>query len=356
MNVVVSFHPMCVPLRLFGLPLLFALHLAAQQSRDLYTPPPVLARLERLQQHEDVCALIERTGNYRLERRYAARLDIFDGSLSVPELEEFNRILNDDALRNISRNDVPRPMIMDTIDSFLIDVYRSDGEQHLNFNSPDARKRFRSGTDPLLKWLSNLPKLQHTEASDVKPTHCMPSPLRQDVKPGSQANAINSGTYLLALLSDHFREEKVERNCVIIYGNGRYRREESKQEYMGKIQLRAFDGLLNQEQTTQLRVLLDAPDLKNLKHGTEPKAYASEVDATLLTVPRGLIVQQIKFAHAFQVVGNRDKPGGYSGTQYVVDPDERALDPLLHWLKNNIDNRSGTSSNDVLPTNCEPSR
>lgn len=171
-NLFVSFNPMCVPSRFFRLPLLFALQLAAQQSRDLYTPPPVLARLERLQQHEDVCALIQRTGTYRLERRYAAKLEVFDGNLSPKELEEFNRILNSDELRNISRNDVPRPMIMDTIDSFLIDAYRTDGEQPLNFNSPDARKRFRSGTDPILKWFSNLPKLQHTEAADSKPSHC----------------------------------------------------------------------------------------------------------------------------------------------------------------------------------------
>lgn len=211
--------------RFFVLPLLVTIHLAAQDLRDLYTPPPVLARLERLRQHEDVCALIERTGNYRLERRYAAKLEVFDGSLSPPELEEFNRIVNNNELRNISRNDVPRPMIVDTIDSFLIDVYRIDGEQHLKFNSPDARKQFRSGTDPLLKWLDNLPKLQHSQVADSKPSHCMPPPLRQAVKPGNEANPANSDAYLVALMNDHFRAGKVERNCVIIYANGGYRRE-----------------------------------------------------------------------------------------------------------------------------------
>src|SRR5437870_5546208 len=72
-------------------------------------PPGVLARLERLQRHEDVCILVNRSGAYRLERRYAAKQQVFAGVLSGLQLDEFRTILDKDELRNISRNDVPRP-------------------------------------------------------------------------------------------------------------------------------------------------------------------------------------------------------------------------------------------------------
>jgi hypothetical protein len=328
--------------------------LTAQNAPAPNTPPPVLARLERLQQHEDVCTLIARDGNYRLERRYATKLEVFVGSLLPVELEELNRILDGTDLQNISSNDVQRPMIMDTIDSFLIDVYRAGGELHLTFSSPDARKRFRSGIDPLLKWLERLPKLQHVQLTASGASHCMPAPLRSDLKTTSQENSPQP-TYLLSLVNDYFRVERVERNCVIVYANGKYRQEKTKQEYMGKIQLHAFEGSLSSDQIEQLRELLDVAVLKNMKHDTEPKAFSSEADATLLTIPRGSAIQRLKFSHAFQVVGNRDMPGGYSGMQYVVDSDERVLDPLRAWLKTHIVENNARVSEGASPTNCEPS-
>jgi len=151
-----------------------------QNSLNAYSPPPVLARLERLERHEDVCALVNRSGEYRLERRYAVKLEVFVGSLSPSQLQEFEQIIDAAELRNISRKDVPHPMIVDTVDQFLIDVYRADGEQHLNFNSADARKRFRAGTDPVLKWLDRVQKVEHKQLTESSASHCMPARTNED--------------------------------------------------------------------------------------------------------------------------------------------------------------------------------
>ena len=345
---------MYAALRILATVVLTSMCMVGQDSGHLYTPPPVLARLERLQRHEDVCALIERTGVYRLERRYAAKLEVYDGSLGPTALEEFNQILDATELRKISRNDIPRPMIVDTVDTFLIDIYRMDGEQHLNFNSPDARKNFRSGTEPLLKWLDKLPKFQHQQIAESKASHCMPPPLNQELKAGVEENQTKLDTYLMTLVRDYFRGGKVERNCVIVYVDGWYRREKSSQEYLDGIQARAFEGSLTENQLTQLRALLDASDLKNMKHEADVRVFSAEGDATSLAVPRDSTVQRLKFIHAFQVLGNRDKPGGYSGTQYALDSDERVLDPLRNWLKNNIDNQNANEVTGSAPTNCEP--
>jgi hypothetical protein len=332
------------------------LYLVGQDSENSYTPPPALARLERLQRHEDVCALIDRTGAYRLERRYAAKLEVFDGSLDPGELNEFNRILDTPELRNISRKDIPFPMIVDSIDKLLVDIYRPDGEQHLNFNSPDARRNFRRATDPVLKWLDKLPKLQHQQIDQSNASHCMPGPLRQEPKPGVEGNRTRPRAYVVALNKDNFGHGRVERNCVIVYADGRYRRERNTQEYMGRIQAHAFEGSITGEQLTELRALLDAPELKGMeqKQKAEAKVFSAEADATSLAVPRDSTVQRLRFSHAFQVLGNRDKPGGYSGTQYILDPDERVLDPLRDWLKSNLDNQDATAVTLTSPTNCEP--
>jgi hypothetical protein len=333
---------------------LFSIDLFGQAPQGPYVPPPVLARLERLQRHEDVCALIERSGKYRLERRFAAKHEVFEGSLSPTDLEQFAAILDAAELRNIFRTDVPHPMIVDTIDKFFIDVYRNDGEQHLSFNSPDARKKFRSGTDPVLKWLDKIQKADHKQVAESEASHCMPAPLRQGPSPANVDNRSMPKPYLMALLTDHFRGGRVERSCVIVYPDGRYRREKSIQEYLGTIRLHAFEGSLGHDQIGELRNLLDAPDLKSMKHRTQFELPAEEADATSLKVPRNSTVQHLEFAHSFQVLGNRDKPGGYSGMQYGLDPDERVLNPILNWLKDNVNNQSLNPLADSSPTNCDP--
>ena len=183
----------------------------------------------------------------------------------------------------------------------------------------------------------------------------MPAPISHPV-PASDASRPPSVPYLMALGTDHYRGGKVERNCVVVYPDGRYRREKSNQEYGAKLRLQAFEGSLNSTQVAELRTLLDAAELKNMKHETYSKAAVQEADSTLLAVPRQSTVQRLRFAHYFQVRGKRDKPGGYSGMQYGLDPDEHVLNPVREWLKNNVDKQKVAPLPDSSPTNCDPER
>jgi hypothetical protein len=223
--------------------------------RNHTTHRQVLARLERLQRHEDVCALVTRSGEYHLERRYAAKLEVFVGSLSQSQLQEFEQITDTAELRNISSKDVPHPMFVDGIDQLLIDVHRSDGEQHLNFNSSEARKRFRAGTEPVLKWLDRIQKSEHKQLAESSASHCMPDRISQDMAQVSDVDSPPSVPFLMALVTSYVREEEANRNCVVIYPEGRYRREKSTQAYGGNVRLHAFEGSLNSTQVAELRAL-----------------------------------------------------------------------------------------------------
>jgi hypothetical protein len=317
-------------------------------------PPLVLARLERLQRHEDICALVSRNGAYRLERLYAVKHEVFAGSLSPSQLQDFEQILNAAELRNISRNDVPRPMIVDTRDQFLIDVYRTDGEQHLNFTSPDARKAFRAGTDPVLKWLDNIQKAEHQQLGESSASHCMPPSVKQEPALDPYLIPANSVPYVMILAGDHYRAGSVERNCVVVYPDGQYRREKSSQEYMANIRLKAYAGTLSSSQVGELRTLLDAAGLKNIKHEAYQKRPAAEASYTWLVIPRDGTVQYLRFARYFHVYADQDKPGGFSGLQYGVDPEERLVDPVRSWLKTNVEDQTVSALPDKTPTNCLP--
>jgi len=126
------------------------------------------------------------------------------------------------------------------------------------------------------------------------------------------------------------------------------------QEYQAKIRLNVFSGSLTGTQLAELRGLLDVAELKNMKHMTYQKRPAEEANYTSLMVPRESSVQQLRFAHYFHVLADQDKPGGFAGLQYGVDPEEKVLDPLRDWLKKNVESQKVTPSPDTNPTNCFP--
>jgi hypothetical protein len=306
-----------------------------------------------LQSHDDICVLINRSGYYRLERRYAAKQEVFVGSLSASDLQEFEQILNTPELHQISRDEVPRPMIIDTIDHLLIDVYRKDGEQHLEFNSPDARKRFRSAVDPLIKWLDRVQDMEHSQLDGSIASHCMPPSSPQLSTEQSAGRPINA-TFLMMLARDHYRGSVVEHTCTLVNSDGRYLKEKSIQEYQSGARVQRSEGTLSATQIGELRALLDEPKLKNMKHDTFQNAYVQEGEITLITIPRQTSVQSLRFAHYFQVLGDLSKPGGMSGLQYGLDPDERTLDPIRSWLKKIIDGQKVTLLPHTAPSFCRP--
>src|SRR2546430_944553 len=86
--------------------------LSAQTTPEAaLTRSEYLARLERayLGEDEDSCALINRIGQYRFERRFPHKTDVFLGALSLEQLHSFEEMLKQESLARLSARDIPNP-------------------------------------------------------------------------------------------------------------------------------------------------------------------------------------------------------------------------------------------------------
>jgi hypothetical protein len=110
-----------------------------------------LFRMERMRRAEDVCVLVRGDGQYHLERLFADRTDIFEGSLPPAELQELLRILDSDELFQLRQEKIETPLISSDFDELLVGVLRPEHWQNLRFPAPESRKPYQPLLNPLLK-------------------------------------------------------------------------------------------------------------------------------------------------------------------------------------------------------------
>jgi hypothetical protein len=332
----------------------FSAHLFGQSS-TASDRAPFLARVERARLGENVCVLVSPTGEYRLERQFPAKTEIFVGSLSPSELQKLERLLNADELRRLSQAQVPPALITETIDTVIVAISRPDGVQQLVFPDPDSRKPFRASTDSLLEWFNSIQKAEHPAIGEQGASHCMPArftgPAEQSL---AEASAAQASSFLMMIQRDRIADGVVERQCVVIYRNGQYRREKNSQRQGSVMKVQAVEGLLNSSQIAELRKILDFPALKNLQGKTPPMVLFQEGEFTRLVVPRSAAIQRLSFASYFGVPPSSREAGGLSNMRYGVNTDQRLLNPLREWLKKNVDKIKTNAISTSTGTGCLP--
>lgn len=325
------------------------------RAQAVNAAPAYLMRMERLQQGEDVCVLMSQSGNYRLERRYPSTTRVFLGSLSPAELQQLRATLNSDSLQKLSQSQVPRPLVSDTLDLVLIDIFRPAGVQNLAFNTPESRKPFRTSVDPLLRWLHDAQKQQHVQLTEASASHCMPPKVSvADVTATEAPLHANSLPFLMMMHTQHVNAGFVENRCLIVYSDGRYHREKSAQRFESAVKIQTFEGTLRNGQLTELESLLSSETIKALQHRNLPNSPFGEAEITTLVIPRGDSVQQLAFSNSFGFAGNPKSPGGMSDNRGLVDHEERLIQPLQHWLKENIEHSRVSPITHPQATNCVP--
>ena len=339
--------------------------LSAQTAPEsAVAPSEYLARLERGQLSKDACALINRNGQYRFERGFPNKTDVFLGTLYPEQLRRFEEMLNRESLVRLSLGDIPNPLITDSSDLFLLDVFRREGLQQLRFKDASSRKPFRDSVGQIVSWFDQLRKLPHTQIAEANASRCMPT--AHDLQNGSlpiKPVEPRDTAYLLTWSKEHsvygagkeFLEGLSERNCIIVYADGRYRMEKSNQRLRESMTTRAFEATLSSAQIADLQKILSSSELANLRHDLDRARPASEVEITRLVIPRGTTIQRLSFGSYLNVFGNSRQVGGLSNLQYGVDQERNLIKPLQQWLEKTIERNKLPGPTDTHATNCAPS-
>jgi len=235
---------------------------AAQSTSNIETTVhSTLTRVQHVWNDEDVCALVNTDGGYRLERRFPRQTRVYVGTVTPQQLQELNAILNVEALKEIYQQNIQQSLIGDSLNMLLIDVFRPEGSQHLRFMDSASMKPFRAAVDPVLDWLDRFKKTDHTEISPESASHCAPGGVVE-----LEDLVLGRTSYLMILRSSHVWQRRVESSCVLMHPDGRYRREKRVQEYSGKVKAQASSGRLSDEQQQQLQGLLKSEELLKLEH------------------------------------------------------------------------------------------
>lgn len=320
----------------------------------------LLARLERLQRHEDVCILVNRSGQYRLERVFAAKSEVFTGELSQSDLGMLEQSLDSDELRTLSQRRIPSVLITDTEDSFTITVFRPEGVQNLLFASSESRKAFRKTVDPVVKWLDRVQKDRHTRLADNAASRCLPPKVNPPASPSRDRSVSSSAghgsrglDYLVEMTIDHSVGRGVARTCVVVGSSGRYRMEKTTQTDNSSPEVHVFEDSVSPAELQNLRNLLDDPELVNLPQADPQSIPPSlEIGVTRFMIPRSETVPHLLLTSYFNVRARMPDPGGMGNMHYGVEQGAKAVQPLRDWMKDNIEKKKLTPLDNAQPNGC----
>lgn len=322
-------------------------------SQDLF-------RMERAQPGGAACVLVREDGSYRLEKALQAKTEMYTGALDPAGVGQLRALLANEQLRKLSQADIHNPLITDTFDNVQLAIWRGQNWQELLFVSPSSRKSFKESLDPLLRWFKDLQK-RPPEAARVEGTltRCKPTPTMQiavhvEASESTRPTAAGSrAQYLFRLRSSHYYSARAESTCTIVFGDGSYHWEQSNQAFGANRQDRIVDGQLQAQSLHELQQILTASDLEKSTGNPEVKNLPifQEGTITVLNVPRETQVQDLIFATVFNTKGGWLEIGGKNNLRYRIT-DQRLLEPLKKWMKDNSDAHEKKAERTVPGNDC----
>jgi VWFA-related protein len=326
-----------------------------------------------------VCVLLQRNGRYHFERVLSDKSVVYEGSISPASLQEVQAAIGKDELLHLTQEKIAANLVAPGLDELDVRVARVTQWQYLRFPDQESRKPFHQSLDSLLKWLDALPPENRTQVSeDEGKNNCLP-PRSEDVQltrreeasaPASvKTSPFHATSYMLRILMDQLSPGEARRTCAIVYPNGFYHVEKSRQKYYtegvyqldtvyqglgGRIKADIFEQFLDSAATKELRRLLDNPELIASRHSSLPTVRYSDADISFVFIPRDESVQQLTFSSYF----GTDNPrtiisAGGAGTRHFDDA-IGLLNPLQKWVKSNIESRKSARLKDTEGNNCTP--
>ena len=235
-------------------------------------------RLEHVAEGEDVCVLLREDGHYHLERVLSDKAVVYEGSISSASLQEVQTAISKDELLHLTQGKIPAHLMALNLDELDVRIARATQWQQLRFPDQESRKSFHQSLDPLLKWLDKLPTKNRTRiGEDEGKNNCLP-PRSEDVQltrreetavPASvNSSPFRTTSFMLRIFMDQLGPGEVRRTCAIVYPNGFYHLEKSREKsYVegvyhpdtvyqglgGKIKADVFEQFLDSAAVEELR-------------------------------------------------------------------------------------------------------
>lgn len=339
---------------------------------------PYILRLEHVTEGKDVCVLLQPDGRYHFERVLSDEAVVYEGSISSDSLQEVLNAIGEKELLQLSQEKIPAHLMAPSLDVLDVRIRRITQWQQLRFPDQESRKPFYKALEPLLEWLDTLPTKDRTAISENEgKNNCLP-PHSEDVQltrreetavPASVESPPHpTSSYMLRILMDQLDPGEVRRTCAIIYPNGFYHLEKSRQRHYvggvyqpdtvqqsrsGKIKADVFEQFLDSAAADDLRKLLDNPQLIASRHENLPTGHYTDADITFAFIPRDNSLQELTFSSYFGADDNQQTRTSRANTQHV-DSEAGLINPLQKWLKNNIESQKAARLKDAFGDNCTP--
>ncbi len=356
---------------MFVLAPLCALAQQSQQNESLSPPPAItyLVRLERSVPGEKLCSLIARGGKYHFERTAGGKIEISEGVMLMDRVQQIEAVMTNGEVEHLSQEKIGNPLVVTGFDLSSAAFQRPTGWQRLVFVGSSTRKRFPM-MEPLWETLNTLNKQRRADLRhDMQPTHCMPPGYESVSALSSWKKLIGTDNdsdeqgwrrasaagFVMTLKRLHFDKGRRESTCVIIYRSGHFHKEVTVPKWDPASRVQVFEGTIEPQQLQGLGQLLDAEPLRSLEHRRIPSDFFQESEMTELLIPRLKGPQILVFSNNFVPRTRFAEPGiaPKKATQ-GVDRDEKLIQPVQRWLKENIDQAAGKPLKDAVPNRCDP--
>jgi len=326
--------------------------------------PVYLLRLERAQDLQSVCVLLDSNGAYHLERHSLQKIRVFEGALNADDLRDIIRILSGDALFNLEQKQIPDLMLKADSDQVILEIHRPGSWQQLFFPDSGSREPFRSAMDPLLKWLDVVNKRKVRELSEeAGRNNCLPPSkpefAQRKTEPSGQSVADATppaklppapANYILQVFDQRMVNYRIEVSCVLVSTSGQFHLVKQTKSYAKGLRSAVLDGTIAAPDLDSLRAILGAPELVNQpeeKQEEHELIFTGDSYLTRLAIPRGASVQKIAAWKSYRIIHNSLSPS-------VEEHGTRLIAPLREWLKVNLNEKSAIPTATPPNARCSP--
>src|SRR5215468_2476341 len=147
-------------------------------AQDSITAPSFLMRLVHARTYENLCVLVRGDGQYHFERETGAKTDVYEGTLTLAELQRVEHLLGTDELMSLTEDKSLKPASTGPSVQVILSVHRPGRWQNLTFPNPQSWESLHQSVIPLLDWLEDLRKLKNRVKlrEEIARNNCLPPP------------------------------------------------------------------------------------------------------------------------------------------------------------------------------------